>query len=284
MGWPLIAAAAVAAGASYFGAQSTNSANRNIASSASAKNVKMMREGHQFSATQAKLADKETRWQQQKQMNFQKAGVQQQQDYQTHMANTAFQRGMKDMKKSGLNPILAYNQGGANAPPGSMAYGSSGSGAKASASGGSAVSIPAVNEMENAIASAKGVKLLGEQLKNIREDTALKQSQKDLNRIGQMNEIERHTLIGAQILGERARTSTTSAQGVKSRADAQKTIAETNRLNRTGDGITGRSLDTLDKMYKNISKNFGWNSGIAKKIRNEIENQWENLQRKLGNR
>lgn len=47
--------------------------------------------------------------------------AQRQMDFQAEMSNTAYQRAMADMRAAGLNPMLAYAQGGASAPSGQTA-------------------------------------------------------------------------------------------------------------------------------------------------------------------
>jgi hypothetical protein len=49
--------------------------------------------------------------------------AQDQMDFQKQMSNTSYQRGTADMEAAGLNPMLAYSQGGASVPTGAMAVG-----------------------------------------------------------------------------------------------------------------------------------------------------------------
>lgn len=52
-------------------------------------------------------------------MNFNSAQALANRQFQEHMSNTSYQRAVEDMKKAGLNPILAFANGGASTPGGS---------------------------------------------------------------------------------------------------------------------------------------------------------------------
>lgn len=91
-----------------------------------------------------------------------------QMDFQERMSSTAYQRTMQDMRKAGLNPMLAYQQGGASTPAGAMA--------------------PVVNEMKDLANSGKAaartameMELLEEQIDEVKARTFREMSATEKN-------------------------------------------------------------------------------------------------------
>ena len=112
-------------------------------------------------------ANKATRNMVRDQMRFQEGSVKEQMAFQERMSNTAYQRAKQDMLAAGLNPILAYNQGGASTPSGSSA-----SGAAATMQNVASGAVNSAIEARRAIA----------EVNNLREQNKQIKSQTELNR------------------------------------------------------------------------------------------------------
>lgn len=84
-----------------------------------------------------------------------------QMDFQAEQSSTSYQRAMADMRAAGLNPMLAYSQGGASTPNGA--------------------SYDAQNIVEPAVNSARSTMRLQEELKNMRAANAVSITQAALN-------------------------------------------------------------------------------------------------------
>lgn len=96
-----------------------------------------------FNSAEAELARK-----------FQAIENQKNRDFTERMANTSYVRAVKDLQKAGLNPILAYQQGGASSPSSASSVTSS----QASYSVGSGDSISdVVNALANLVSSTTGL-------------------------------------------------------------------------------------------------------------------------------
>ena len=114
-----------------------------------------------FSAFGQSMANREARRAAQRQMDFQE-----------RMFRNRYQYTMADMRAAGLNPILAYQQGGGAAPGGaSYAPGNVGAGAAAALESGASSAVDAYRARQDVIKSRKEVDLLDKVIEKTAQET-----------------------------------------------------------------------------------------------------------------
>ncbi len=168
--------------------------------------------------------------------------AQKQMDFQKEMSNTSYQRAMADMKSAGLNPILAYQQGGASQPSGAAI---------------AAIDENSPNTSNSAVAATRlreELKNLQSTNRNIEANTQLSEAQR-LNAIADANlkgNSAQQTKIQTQLLMNTLPLSELKSKGFSEAGSAINSIYESSKKNLKDiySGLSSWSAEQINRYNK----------------------------------
>lgn len=170
-------------------------------------------------------------------------------DYSTYMSNSAYTRAVADMKNAGLNPMLAYQQGGASTPSSPSASGVSTRVEPASAAAGIAEGFSRAGP--SALALMNSSKDLDSKDAAIAATKA--QALASVAQANNANASAKATEAGMPTISARASVAAQEAEATRSEAGYRKTKADIDKQYAPVDAVTNRVVQGIDGVSSAVS-------------------------------